>query len=270
MLPIVLITIQALVLLIGVPLYVAFVHRRTGAPIRVAIWGALAFIASQVTRTPLLILATLGLAQLSLDWTPTQSFWFNLFFLCITAALFEEGARWLVMRWRREDMQEWRDGIMFGAGHGGIEAIIYVALGAISNLVLLLIPTQVLLAGQTDPAATAAIQAQVDALRTMAWYMPFIALWERVLAITLHTAASLLVQRSVLTRSALPWWAAFLLHFFGNAVVLYVLQYYGILASEVALTLFTIIPIAIIWQTRRTHPLPPPETPTLNATPSQV
>ena len=267
MLPIVLITIQALVLIIGVPLYGVFVHRRTGAPARVWIWGALAFIASQVARTPLLIAATLGLAQLSLDWTETQSFWFNLVTLCASAALFEEGARWLVMRWRRADMLEWRDGVMFGAGHGGIEAIIYVALAAISNLVLLLLPTQLLLQGQTDPAATAAIQAQVDALRTMAWWMPFIALWERVLAITLHTAASLLVQRSILTHNALPWWGAFLLHFFGNAVVLYVVQYYGILAGEAALTVFALIPIAIIWQTWRTRST---ESPTLNATPSQV
>src|SRR5699024_12800015 len=47
--------------------------------------------------------------------------------LGFSAALFEEGARYLAMRYLMKQ-RDWRSGFLFGAGHGGIEALIIVGI----------------------------------------------------------------------------------------------------------------------------------------------
>ena len=56
-------------------------------------------------------------------------------FLGATAALFEEGGRWLVMRFLLKKQRSVRDGIVFGAGHGGIEAIVILGMTSAATLV---------------------------------------------------------------------------------------------------------------------------------------
>lgn len=56
-------------------------------------------------------------------------------FLGATAALFEEGGRWLVMHIFLKKRRSVRDGIAFGAGHGGIEAIAVLGVTALANII---------------------------------------------------------------------------------------------------------------------------------------
>lgn len=55
-------------------------------------------------------------------------------FLGGTAALFEEGGRFVVMSLFLKKHRGTSDGIAFGVGHGGIEAILFVGIGAFAAL----------------------------------------------------------------------------------------------------------------------------------------
>lgn len=256
-----LLTIQAVVVLLAPVLWGWYVRSRTGASWRVWGWGALTFFVSQIVlRIPLLQVATILLAQMNLDWTQEQSFWFNLAILTITAALFEEGGRWLMMRWRNREIVQWRDGVMFGAGHGGIEAMLLVGLGAVNAIVALSLGDAVY--ANLPPEQLAVVQAQMAQLQSLTWDGIAISIWERVMAVLFHTAASLLVLKAVREGQALWWWVAFLLHVLLNGIALIVLQYGGILQSEIAVTVFSVISVGVVWwtyqrrETDRTMPIP--------------
>ncbi|MEG2008197.1 MAG: YhfC family glutamic-type intramembrane protease [Oscillospiraceae bacterium] len=88
--------------------------------------GAIAFVASQVLlRLPLI------------QYVLPRSAWYVLFtsqhyllyciFLGVTAGLFEETARYLMVRCFLKNNRRFSDAIAFGLGHGGIEAVILLA-----------------------------------------------------------------------------------------------------------------------------------------------
>lgn len=243
-----LLTIQAVVVLLAPVVWGWYVRSRTGASWKVWGWGALTFFVSQIVlRIPLLGVLTFLLAQMNLDWTQEQFFWFNLVILTLTAALFEEGGRWLMMRWRNRDIVQWRDGVMFGAGHGGIEAMLLVGLGAVNGIVALSMGDAVF--ASLPPEQLVVAQAQMAQLQSLTWDAIALSIWERVMAVLFHTAASLLVLKAVREGWALWWWVAFTLHVLLNAVALIVLQYSGLLQSEIALTLFSVISVGVVWWT---------------------
>lgn len=94
--------------------------------------GAATFgVAQYLLRMPLLRL----LLQESLGFllfSRTQPVWYALF-LALTAALFEEGGRYLVMRCIMK-RRGFLDGVAFGVGHGGMESILLIGLPALSLL----------------------------------------------------------------------------------------------------------------------------------------
>lgn len=275
--PTILLTLQAVIVLLGPVAFGWWLHRRLGARWAIWGWGALSFISSQVFRTPLLVGLTVLSNQSGVQLTPSQIFWSNLVILTLTAGLFEETARYVVLRRFAKDARRWRDGVMFGAGHGGIEAMLIVGGAAINGLVVLQMGDTIL--AQTEassPEQLPLVQAQVDLFRNLMWWQPLLAIWERVLAITFHISATLLVLRAV-RGGGIRWWtAAVLLHTALNAVALIVLQYsqsvlpytQSAVLTEVALTLFILIPLWIIYRTYQEakreefSPTPPsPDTP---------
>ena len=182
-----------------------------------------------------------------IELSQNQIFWINLLILSVTSGLFEETARYIVFRWLAKDARRWQDGVMFGAGHGGIEAILLVG-GAAINGVVLLSTADTLLAQMeaVNPEQVDVLAAQIDLLRNIAWWQPLLTVWERVLAITFHIAASLWVLRAV-REGKWQWWAfAALLHMAFNAVALIALQYGGAIVAEIVLTIFTLLPLWII------------------------
>ena len=140
---------------------------------------------------------------------------------------------------------------MYGAGHGGIEAILIVGAAAISNLVLLLtVDTVLAQLGQAAPEQAAAVTAQIAAVRTLTWLPIALSLWERAIAITLHSGLSLLVLLGVLRRNFRLVLAAMLIHATFNAVALLVLRYSDAVTVEVMLTVVTLLPLYLIWRLR--------------------
>ena len=93
-----------------------------------------------------------------------------------------------------------RNALMYGAGHGGIEAILIVGLTYIGNIVI----SMLINAGQTDMLIATAtgevaeqMQAVFDSLIATAPWTYLLAIVERIVAITTHVCLSVLVWFAV-------------------------------------------------------------------------
>lgn len=124
--------IIALVMPIAVFIYLAGKKDRYLKPLVI---GALTFLIFQVlTRIPLLQLVLPNMTwYLVLSMTNPVLY---ALFLGLTAALFEELGRYVMIRWLLKNNRRWLDAWSFGIGHGGLEAVLLVGLNALLTLVL--------------------------------------------------------------------------------------------------------------------------------------
>lgn len=222
-------TSAAVAILLPVALAI-FWRRRSGAPWR-ALWtGALVFFVSQVVlrvpwQAPLAV-------YLSKKTGGSGALWTGFLLLsCLTAGLFEETGRFVAYRTLLKNERNPRAAVFYGIGHGGIESVLFVGL----SLAGLLIAAHLAAAGAI-PAGPGldAVRKQVADLTPAAGLA---AGFERVSAIGLHIALSLVVLQ-VFTRGALRWlWTAIALHAATNATAVLLLKPLGIWPTEVLLFL---------------------------------
>ncbi|WP_194793283.1 YhfC family intramembrane metalloprotease [Raineyella fluvialis] len=205
------------VIAFGVPLggLIWLQTRRTsgGAPRypavgRAFLCGALAFTAAQVlTRLPLMALLATHRAH------PLAAFLLSGPVASYTAGLFEETGRLVVMVLLLRRFHRWIDGVSFGLGHGGIEAMLLVGLSYVSNLVIAVMINT----GQWSRLAAMLPADRAGAVRDAMVGTPsvlFLAAGvERISAIGVHVALSVLVLWGVhRQRKALAWLVAVVLH----------------------------------------------------------
>ena len=115
----------------------------------------------------------------------------------LAAGIFEETGRFLAFKTvLKKKLGNDRNALMYGAGHGGIEAILTLGLAYIGNIVM----SVLINAGQTDMLTATAtgeaaeqLKAVLDSLVTTAPWTYLLAIVERALAITTHICLSVLV-----------------------------------------------------------------------------
>ena len=174
--------------------------------------------------------------------------------LGLSAGIFEEFTRYAVYRWVIKDARSWSKGLLFGAGHGGIEAIIlgiitlftFIQLIAIKDVDLATIAP----AEQIDIA-----RLQISAYWSMPWYESLMGAVERLFAIPLHLAAAVLVLQSF-TRNQFRWVLyAIGLHTLVNAVAVVLYQNVGVYWTELAIGILAIVDVIIILSLRQPEPI---------------
>jgi uncharacterized membrane protein YhfC len=213
-----------------------WVRRRHGIGWRVFAIGAATFVLSQVVHLPLNYALGLfgggrGVALWPLVWMALV--------VGLTSGVFEEGARWLVLRHWLRDARGWAAALQFGAGHGGVEAILFgllAALGMISALA-------VSLSGQSIPELALYWQTP--------WYEFILAGLERAFALALHIALSMLVMRAVTSRRLGYFLAAIAAHGAMNFWAVWAMQRLGLLVVELGLALMAAGAVALIVLWRR-------------------
>jgi uncharacterized membrane protein YhfC len=251
----ILFALEGAVVFLGVIVLAWWLRWRLNARWGTWFWGAISFGGSQLVRLPLLVLLTVLLPQIGFQPSRETAFWINLVVLSLTAGLFEETARYLVLRFLDKGARRWRDAIMFGAGHGGIEAVLVIVPTMINNIVLL--SGGDALVEQTRsiaPQQAEQLAAALANLRAVEWWLPPLAVWERVAAIAFHIAASILVMQAVrrVTPGAAAWWGlAVLFHAAFNALALLIVQYAGLAASEIISTVVFFLALYLIFRFRR-------------------
>lgn len=164
--------------------YVLFVGKEYR---RAFVWGVLSFTLSQLLlRMPLL--------QLYLGNQP----WFILFsmkfswayvlFLSLSAALFEETARLIIFKMRLNTLSK-KEVLLFGLGHGGIEAFVLVGLATLA----------------VDMNAASSLNFFYSGL-------------ERVSAMILHVALSYFVYKTISKENKWGYIAALIIHTLFNMI----------------------------------------------------
>ena len=176
----------------------------------------------------------------------------------LSAALCEEGARWIVLTFFLKQCRRWDQGLQYGAGHGGVEAILFGVLALISFISM--IALRLLDPAVLNLAGTAAEQAQAQMAQYWAtpWYMSILAGLERVFAITLQIAMALLVVRSVARRQPLYLLAAIGLHTAVDFWAVWGMGTLGMVWVEVGVAVFAAFAFWLILRLKEPAPNPEP------------
>lgn len=172
--------------------------------------GALVFFVFQIViRIPLLQ------AFATQDWykAMAQNTILIALFLGITAGIFEEVGRFIGFKLLLKNKLNRKNGIAFGIGHGGIEAIILVGLGNINNLVSSLMINSGVFDAQIAPNLPPETAEMLkNTLISTSPLMYAAGGIERIFAITIQIALSLVVLYAVMHRKNIVLLYAVLLH----------------------------------------------------------
>ena len=222
--------------------------------------GALTFIASQVLHIPFnLYLLNPFLARVAPQPNPgTQGLVLWGIALGLSAGLFEETARLVVLRFWRKDVQSRKQALMFGAGHGGIEAIILGIIGFISFLQLFFYRQYGpdFLGKVTDSGQVQALQNTLRTYWDFSWYEHLWGALERFSVIPIHLSATILVYQSLRRKNILWYLAAVIWHALVDFVAVYAGQSWGIPITEGILFGLGMLGWGMVFLLRDPHPPP--------------
>ena len=133
----------------------------------------------------------------------------------LMAALFEETGRYIAMRFLVKPM-DFPNAFMYGAGHGGVEAVLLCGVASISNIagaVMINSGTMSAQLASLDAKKAADTAAALSALWTTPSLTFFAGGVERLLAVVLHVSLSILVFQAIRKKSRKDLLNAYLFHF---------------------------------------------------------
>jgi uncharacterized membrane protein YhfC len=210
--------------------------------------GALTFILSQVGHIPFNWLVFQRFA-----WIPTDNIVVVAIFAGLSAGVFEEVARYFAYRFFASDARTWGKGLMLGAGHGGIEAILLGVLGAWGVFQLGLIQNGYLL-DQIPPESMALVQEQITAVFTIPWYEALLGAVERASAMCIHLSLSVLVMQ-LFVRGQRRWlFIAILWHALVDALAVYAISNWGVYVTEAVVGATAVISLVIVFTLKTPEP----------------
>lgn len=165
---------------------------RTG---KAFLFGVLAFVVSQVLlRIPLM------------NYAATHFAWYQIFsmktipfsiFTAFTAGLFEETARLLCFRFFLKDRRRNVDGIVFGFGHGGIEAFLLVGLNCLCMFLGFLFYKAVGAENLPNGIVSSGLLSALQTLEVTPVHhlfgLFFPGIWERIVAVMIQIGMTMIV-----------------------------------------------------------------------------
>lgn len=226
--------------MIGLPILAAiFFSRKSGLSWKLFLAGGLTYIASQLPHIPLVM----AISKTMQSWSVAA----NMLTLGLLAGLFEETARYILLKFILRKSRTWNEGLFVGLGHSGTESIIF---GIMASLVFF----SMLAYRHIDPSSVsipASGQMTEQQLAAAYWSRPvyeaLLGLGERIFAICLHTSLSITVLYAVVKRKAAWYWFAVLLHTAVDGVAAFLAQRTNGLSLDVvvAVAFFTIIGVGV-------------------------
>jgi uncharacterized membrane protein YhfC len=185
--------------------------------------GALTFIASQVLHIPLVYGLTAMFKNGTLSSPPESwTLIFNAVLLGLLAGIFEETARYILFKYIMKNSHEWKDSVIIGLGHGGIEAILLgvIAIGTFIQMIAMRDTTALSALGLPADQLEIA-KSQIASYWAQSAVTPLFGFIERISAISLHLGLSVLVMFSIVSGQRKWFWFALLWHAFVDALAVY-------------------------------------------------
>lgn len=218
-------------------------------------WGALTFLVSQVMHIPFnQLLLEPVLVDVGFPIKPV-GLAVGALLLGLSAGLFEEFARYLFLRRWVRAARTWQTGLLYGAGHGGFEAVLLGAL-AMYAFIQAVALRDADLTLVLEPAQIAMAHAQLEAYWTMQPGVALLGALERIFALLIQMSASLMVVLSVV-RSRWIWLAAAILwHAAVDGFAVYLLQRFDVYTAEVSVFVMALLAVAFMVLARKSGWLP--------------
>jgi uncharacterized membrane protein YhfC len=171
------------------------------------------------------------------------------------------------------------EGILAGAGHGGIEAILLGVLVMLTYLNLMAYRNLDLNFLNLTPDQLGIALQQIQSYWSAPWYATLLGAVERIFTIPFHIVASVLVLQVFTRRPGHQqlWWLglAILYHALMDASVVFIAGHWGVYTAEAVLGAMAVLDLLIIFALRQPEPEPtisplfltPNEPPVFTATP---
>ncbi|MCC2686901.1 MAG: hypothetical protein K0R75_3800 [Paenibacillaceae bacterium] len=235
----------AIAFLVPLGLFVYF-YQKYGFRIKPFLTGILVFILfSQVLEKLMHLYMLKGNSYTAIM---LQQPYFFAVYGALAAGIFEEVGRYFGFRLLLRRNRERRDGIALGLGHGGIESLLLGMVAGVQSLMF----ARMLNGGKLDQLFSGQVSGPtMDQLKTQLtdtpWFMYVLGGWERVPALLLHIALSIVVLYGIRRGRGIFLLYAILLHagvdFF---VALYQVKVLPIWFVEVVLVISAVASVAII------------------------
>ena len=191
-----------------------------------------------------------------------DNIWLYALYGGMMAGLFEESGRFIAFKTvlRKKNGKD-ANALMYGAGHGGFEAMALLGLSMISNIAMAVMINSGsfgAVTGALPDEARAQLQPIVDQLVSSSPYLYLAGIIERVFAIALHIALSVLVWFAAKNRKKFWLWpAAILIHAAVDGITVLVMQYTSsVVLTEAAICLMTVITVLIAVKVWRSNAVP--------------
>jgi uncharacterized membrane protein YhfC len=225
-----------------------------------SLWGigAAGFVISQIGHIPFNSVLTWFFQQGIFPQPPEA---------CLSAGLWEELTRFFVFKIWAKNARTWRKGVLLGAGHGGIEAVLFGLIAFYAFLTMVNLRNADL--SQLVPEAQLALaRLQVNTYWSAPWPSTLLGAAERLLTVPCQIALSVLVLQAF-TRRKFYWVGlAILWHTAIDAVSVYFLNQWstfpwGIYAVEGLVAAAALISMMIIYLIRQPEPSQEPPMPSI-------
>lgn len=188
--------VSALVAVLVPVILCILVMKKTKAKFSSMLWGAGTFVLFALILEQLLhaiVLTATGTAI-------TGNIWLYGLYGGAAAAIFEETGRFVTMKFAMKKNLNKENALMYGIGHGGIEAILVVGMSQISNIATsFMINANQLdsILGTLGEEQKATVLESLSALWTTPWHHFFLGGIERIIAMALHLCLSILVYYGI-------------------------------------------------------------------------
>lgn len=159
----------------------------------------------------------------------------------LAAGVFEESGRFVAFKLIIKKNPDPKSSLMVGIGHGGIEAIILVALTMLSNaIVSIMINTGALASYVTDTATLNQIYDSMQPLADINPWMMLLSLWERIYAMTFHLSMSVLVYKAIKEGKKIYFILALITHAAFDFLVVILANYINVVLTTAIMTVLTV------------------------------
>ena len=251
-------------LMVGMPVALGFLLTRRFKLSWGLFWiGGITFIFSQVGHIPFNAVLTI-LFQKGILPLPPQSWrlMFNAVILGLSAGLWEELSRYAMYRWWAKEARSWRKGILLGAGHGGMEAILLGALVLYGLAQMIALRNSDLVGILPADQIPLGLQ-QIRAYWSAPWGITLLGAVERALTIPFHIGCSVIVLQAFTRKQARWIWLAVGWHALSDAAIAVYAGTklasfsWGPYAIEGLVALSTLVSLVVLFTLRLPEPLEP-------------
>ncbi|MDS0524629.1 YhfC family intramembrane metalloprotease [Clostridium sp. SHJSY1] len=204
----------SLIISIGLPsALIIFVKKKYKSSLKPFVIGILGFFISSQILENLFHLYVLKVNTTTSTFLANSTIAYAIYG-ALAAGVFEETGRFICYKYFLKNNRNFLDGISYGIGHGGIEAILIGGLASINALSYALLINSGKLTSILGQAgvSTDVINQTINAYINASSFSFLLTGFERILAIGIHIGLSILVLYAVRNRKNIYYFLAILLH----------------------------------------------------------